>query len=320
MNKTCRFLANQAAAVTFTLTLGFTGASFAASAPECSTVRFADVGWTDITSTTAITSEIVKGLGYSPKTQLLSVPVTYTSLASDELDVFLGNWMPTMEADIAKYREEGSVETIRANLTGAKYTLAVNRAAFDGGVKTFADIARFKSEFRGRIHGIEPGNDGNRLIQDMIDKNAFDLKDFRLVESSEAGMMSEVKRAERRNKWVAFLGWAPHPMNSNFDMAYLDGGDDWFGPDFGGASVYTNTRRDYSQQCPNMGNLLKNLVFSLDMENRVMAAILDDGKKPEVAATEWLKANPKALENWLEGVTTLDGKPGLPAVRKYLDL
>lgn len=320
MKKTGRFFAKQAAAVTFTLAVGFTGSSMTASAAECANVRFADVGWTDITSTTAVASEIVKGLGYSPKTQLLSVPVTYTSLASNELDVFLGNWMPTMEADIAKYREAGSVETVRANLTGAKYTLAVNRVAFEGGVRTFADIARFKSEFRGRIYGIEPGNDGNRLIQDMIDKNAFELKNFRLVESSEAGMMSEVQRAERRNKWVAFLGWAPHPMNSNFDMAYLDGGDDWFGPDFGGASVYTNTRKDYSKQCPNMGVLLQNLVFSLDMENRIMAAILDDGKKPEVAATEWLKANPKTLENWLDGVTTLDGKPGLPAVRNYLNL
>ena len=188
------------------------------------------------------------------------------------------------------------------------------------GIKDFADIAGQQDTLDGKIYGIEPGNDGNRLIQDMIDKNAFELNGFRLVESSEAGMMSEVQRAERRNTWVAFLGWAPHPMNSNYDIVYLDGGDDWFGPNYGGASVYTNTRQDYSKQCPNMGALLQNLVFSLDMENRVMAAILDDGKKPEVAATEWLKANPKALDSWLEGVTTVDGKPGLPAVRKYLNL
>ena len=30
-----------------------------------------------------------------------------------------------MEADIAPYREDGTVETVRANLEGAKYTLAV---------------------------------------------------------------------------------------------------------------------------------------------------------------------------------------------------
>ncbi|WP_027847695.1 choline ABC transporter substrate-binding protein [Marinospirillum minutulum] len=289
-----------------------------AHANSCSEVRFSDVGWTDITATTAITTEIVKGLGYSPKTQLLSVPVTYNSLASGELDVFLGNWMPTMEADIAKYRAEGTVETVRTNLEGAKYTLAVNKAAYDGGVRSFADIVKYKKKFRSRIYGIEPGNDGNRLIQDMLDQNAFGLKGFKLIESSEAGMLSEVQRAERRNNWVVFLGWEPHPMNSNFAIEYLDGGDDWFGPDFGGATVLTNTRKNYSQECPNMGKLLNNLEFSLAMENEVMGAILNDNKKPQQAAKEWLKNNPAALNGWLKGVNTLDGKPGLAAVKSYL--
>lgn len=301
-------------AITATLSAG------AYAATSCETVRFSDVGWTDITATTAITSELVKGLGYKSKTQLLSVPVTYASLATGELDVFLGNWMPTMEGDIAKYREAGTVDTVRANLQGAKYTLAVSQTAFDGGLKTFGDIAKFKSELSGKIYGIEPGNDGNRLIQDMIDQNAFDLKGFKIVESSEAGMLSEVERANRRNNWVVFLGWEPHPMNSNFDIAYLDGGDDWFGPDFGGATVYTNTRANYTTECPNVGQLLKNLSFSLAAENEVMAAILDAGKKPEVAAVEWLQANPAVLNTWLKGVNTIDGKPGLAAVKKHLNL
>jgi len=303
-----------AIAVTASLSIG------AVAAENCATVRFSDVGWTDITSTTAITSELVEGLGYTPKTQLLSVPVTYTSLASGDLDVFLGNWMPTMEGDIATYREAGTVDTLRANLEGAKYTLSVNQAAYDGGIKTFSDIAKFKNELKGRIYGIEPGNDGNRLIQDMIDQDAFGLKGFKLVESSEAGMLSEVQRAARRNNWVVFLGWEPHPMNSNFDIAYLEGGDDWFGPNLGGATVYTNTRAGYAEKCPNMGKLLSNLSFTLALENEVMTAILDEGKKPEVAATEWLKANPEVLAEWLEGVTTIDGKPGLAAVKKHLNI
>ena len=78
---------------------------------------------------------VLKGLGYAPEVQLLSVPVTYASLKNKDIDVFLGNWMPTMEGDIAKYREDGSVETVGANLEGAKYTLAVNKAAAAGGLK-----------------------------------------------------------------------------------------------------------------------------------------------------------------------------------------
>ncbi|WP_299199969.1 choline ABC transporter substrate-binding protein [uncultured Amphritea sp.] len=297
--------------------------SFAAStafAGQCDTVRFSDVGWTDITATTAVTSELVTGMGYKPSTQLLSVPVTYTSLANADIDVFLGNWMPTMEADIAKYRDAGTVETLRANLEGAKYTLAVPKYAYDAGLKSFADIAKFKDQLKDRIYGIEPGNDGNRLIQSMIDDDAFGLKGFKLVESSEAGMISQVSRAAKRDQWVVFLGWAPHPMNSNIEMEYLSGGDDFFGPNYGGANVYTNVRKNYTEECPNMGHLLKNLSFTLEMENQIMGSILDDGMKPDAAARAWLKTHPEVLNNWLEGVTTQDGGDALPAVRKYLEL
>ena len=82
-----------------------------------------------------------------------------------------------------------------------------------------------------------------------------------------------------------FLGWEPHPMNTNFDLAYLSGGDEVFGPNYGGATVYTNVRAGYLEECPNVGQLLKNLKFTLAMENEIMGAILNDGEEPEAAAT-----------------------------------
>lgn len=303
-----------------TLAVAISSVTSLTYAAQCSSVTFSDVGWTDITATTAVATELVEGLGYQSKTQLLSVPVTYTSLANGDVDVFLGNWMPTMQADIAPYLEAGTVEDLGPNLLGAKYTLAVSKSAYDGGVKTFADLAKYRREFLGRIYGIEPGNDGNRLIQDMIDSNAFGLEDFQLVESSEAGMLSQVSRSARRDKWIAFLGWAPHPMNANFEMEYLAGGDDYFGPNYGGANVHTNTRKGFVEECANLGKLVTNLTFSLEMENEIMGAILDDNKQPAEAARNWLKANPAAIEPWLEGVTTVSGDNGLKAVKSHLGL
>ncbi|HEX6144466.1 MAG TPA: glycine betaine ABC transporter substrate-binding protein, partial [Geminicoccaceae bacterium] len=80
----------------------------------------------------------------------------------------------------------------------------------------------------------------------------------------------------------------------------------------------TNVRAGYLEECPNVGRLLKNLKFSLDMENQIMSAILDEGAAPEEAARSWLEENPEVLDGWLEGVTTRDGEPGLPAVREHL--
>lgn len=277
------------------------------AAAQCETVTFSDVGWTDITATTATTSVILKALGYETDVKILSVPVTYTSLAEGDVDVFLGNWMPTMEADIAPYRDAGTVDTVRTNLTGAKYTLATNAAGAALGISDFSDIAGQAEALDATIYGIEPGNDGNRLILDMIESGAFDLTEFDVAESSEQGMLAQVERATRRDEPVIFLGWEPHPMNANFDMTYLTGGDDWFGPDLGGATVMTNTRAGYVSECPNVGALLNNLEFTLAMENEIMGAILNDGEDPEEAAAAWLAENPGVLDAWLEGVTTLDG-------------
>jgi glycine betaine/proline transport system substrate-binding protein len=287
---------------------------------DCDVVRFSDVGWTDITATTAATTVVLEALGYEADTLVLSVPVTYTSLAEGDVDVFLGNWMPTMEADIAPYREAGTVDTVRANLEGAKYTLATNAAGAALGIADFADIAAAGEALDFEIFGIEPGNDGNRLIMDMIAADAFGLgaADFEVVESSEQGMLAQVGRASSRDEPIVFLAWEPHPMNANFDLTYLTGGDDYFGPDLGGATVFTNTRAGYIEECPNVGVLLSNLVFSLEMENEIMGAILDDGEDPEDAARAWMAANSDFVMGWLDGVTTIDGGDATEAVMAAL--
>jgi glycine betaine/proline transport system substrate-binding protein len=289
--------------------------------PNCKTVKFSDVGWTDITATTAITTEIMKGLGYTPKIDVLSVPVTYASMKNKDIDVFLGNWQPSMENDRKPYVEDKSVVVIGANLPeGAKYTMAVPQYTYDKGLKSFADIAKFKDSLKGKMYGIEPGNDGNRLVLDLIKGDKFGLKDFQLVESSEQGMLSQVQRATTRQEDVVFLGWAPHPMNVNFKIQYLSGGDDSFGPNFGGAVVYTNERAGFAADCPNAAKLIGNMKFTVDIENVVMNKILTDGEDGPKAALEWLKANPASLDAWLTDVTTFDGQPGLPAVKKSLGL
>ncbi|MEI2300172.1 choline ABC transporter substrate-binding protein [Ensifer sp. MJa1] len=293
----------------------------AAAEPEsCGTVRFSDVGWTDITATTATVSTVLKGLGYQTDIKVLSVPVTYTSLKNKDIDVFLGNWMPTQENDVRPYLDDKSVESFGPNLVGAKYTLATNAKGAELGIKDFKDIATKKSELDSKIYGIEPGNDGNRLIIDMVDKDTFGLKGFEVVESSEQGMLAQVARAEKDGAPIVFLGWEPHPMNANFKLTYLAGGDDIFGANFGGAEVFTNVRAGYTTECPNVGKLLTNLKFSLQMENEIMGKILNDGQEPDKAAEEWLKANPGAIDPWLAGVTAKDGGDGLAAVKAALGL
>ena len=159
---------------------------------------------------------------------------------------------------------------------GAKYTLAVPDYLHEAGLRDFADIARFREQLGGVIYGIEPGNDGNEMVLDAIRKNDFGLAGFKVVQSSEQGMLAQVERAFRAKQPVVFLAWAPHPMNTHFNVRYLTGGDEYFGPNFGAATVNTLARRGYLQECPNVGRMLQNITFSVELENVLMDRILTD--------------------------------------------
>lgn len=299
------------------LAAGSAGSAFAVDPASCATVRLSDPGWSDITSTNALASVVLEGLGYRSRIETLAVPVGYQALANKEIDVFLGNWMPAQ----AKFRQEldanKSAEVLTRNLEGAKFTLAVPNYVAEAGVRDVKDLGANAEKFKSEIYGIEPGAPANTNIQSMIDAPAYGLNGWKLVDSSEQGMLSQVQRAERSQDWIVFLGWAPHPMN-NMGMTYLSGADEFFGPNFGGAEVFTLARAGYAQECPNAAKLFSQIRFEIGMENEMMAA-LAEGTDAEKAAADWLKAHPAVIEPWLAGVTTLDGQPGLAAVQSHIE-
>ncbi len=282
-------------------------------------IRFVEVSWLDIEATTATTRLVLEAMGYQTTSETVSVPVAYAGIDADDADIFLGNWMPSMASISNPYFEKGTVEKVAVNLEGAKYTLAVPTYMAERGLTSFGDIAEFGEELNYKIHGIEAGNDGNQLIQKMIEEDAFGLAGFEVVPSSEAGMLAEVKSRVPREEPIVFLGWEPHPMNTNYDMTYLEGGDDYFGPNYGEATVYTNAADGFLADNPNLERFFNNLKFTLAMENEIMKAI-SEGASPRAAATTWLQEHPEILVDWLDGVTTYEGESAEPAVRMALGL
>jgi glycine betaine/proline transport system substrate-binding protein len=282
--------------------------------------HFSDVGWTDITATTQMANQILTALGYKPNITVLSLAVTFQSLQNGDIDVFLGNWMPLQEPSQTPLVKAGKIDIAANNLTDARIGFATSKAAYDSGLKTYADIAKFKDQLDGKLYGIEPGSGANGTISKMIADNTFGLTGFKLVESSEQAMLAETAHRIKEGKPVVFFGWQPHPMNVDLPMVYLSKGNDVFGPNDGGATVVTLTRAGYAKECPNVQRLLSNLTFDSAIENRLMSDILDQGMQPDAAVRAWIKANPAALTKWLDGVTTIDGKPGLEAVKSGLGI
>jgi glycine betaine/proline transport system substrate-binding protein len=306
------------AVATTTFILMMSSAAMAADPESCAVVRMAEPGWNDLALTTGTASVILEALGYSAKSDILGLPIIYQSLASNNLDVFLGYWDPAMQTFAAPFEKDGSVERIHVNLEGAKYTFGVPDYVYDAGVHDFADLQKFSEQFDKKLYGIEAGS--NTLMFDVIKDKAFGLDGWDVVESSESGMLAQVERKIAQHEFIVFQAWAPHPMNTNFPIRYLTGGDAQFGPNFGAATVSTQVRKGYVTECPNVGRLLNNLTFNIDFENKGMGYLMKDGMDPKEGAKKMLVENPEVLNAWLDGVTTLEGQPGLSALKAALGL
>ena len=316
------------AAAAFALTGAATGAA-AAEPAECGTVRLEQVNWTGVSAKTETAGWLLNELGYETDTITASVPIMFQSLAEDQRDAFLGLWLPTQRGMITKSMKAGDIDIITANLEGTKYTLAVPSYVYEAGVTHFSDLDEHKDKFDGTIYGIEAGNDGNKIIQSMIEDDAYGLGDWKLVPSSEAGMLAQVKRAIKKEEFVVFLGWEPHPMNLNMNLDYLAGGETYWGPNKGGATVYTMAREGYAWQCPNVGQFLENYTLTLDEQNTLGHYVVNEDMDYAEAGRQLIKDKPEILDRWFGqggtyqtgAVTTADGEQdAAPVIRKALGL
>ncbi|MGS0741674.1 choline ABC transporter substrate-binding protein [Glaciimonas sp. GG7] len=292
--------------------------AFSAEPDACKLVRMADPGWTDITSTNAIAGVLLGALGYEQKISTLSVPITYVGLQKEQIDVFLGNWMPAQKPMVDSMIKDGKIDVVHPNLPNAKFTLAVPDYVASAGVKNFDDLAKYADKFDHKIYGIEPGSPANQNIKKMLDAKSYGLNGWTLVESSEQSMLSQVARKERSKEWIVFLAWEPHQMNTKFHISYLDGDKDYFGPNYGSATVNTVSRRGYAAQCPNVGRLFTQLEFNVGLENAIITDVLEQKIDAKTAALHQLQANPAVLDTWLAGVKTRSGEDGLAAVKKVI--
>jgi glycine betaine/proline transport system substrate-binding protein len=285
-------------------------------------IKFVSVSWTGVTIKTELGVQILNSLGYKASNTMVSVPIVYKALSTNDADIFLGNWMPSMKTIADKYFESGRVINFTDNMPNARYTLAAPSFVVDGGLKTFEDIAKFGEELDYKIYGIEAGNDGNEIIQAMIDKDMYGLKNFELISSSEQAMLLQVKAYAKQKKWIVFLGWAPHYMNEMLDMKYLDGSTaDTFGENNGTATVFTNIRKGFDTENPNVATFLKNFKFPIYLINQIMTEMhKDTDKKVEEVSLAWVKKHPELYKSWLKDVKTIDGKPAVAAFEKFLKI
>lgn len=276
-------------------------------------INFGYVEWPGVTVKTEVARTILHELGYETEMNSYMQEVLFQGMRRGDVDLFMGVWLPTMEVTYREHEEDGYIEPIATNLEEALYCTYVNEEAYEAGVTSMADLHEYGEEFDHKIFGLEPGNDGNIIIQNAIEDSTYNLEDWELVASSTAGMLSEVDGRTSRGEWVAFNGWEPHWMNVEYDIVPLEDPEGIWGE---ADRVLTAQRTGFDEEYPNVHKLMSQIKVETEWQDKWIAGYGYEERPADEVARDWVANNLEHVEEWVEGVYTADGEtPAIEALR-----
>lgn len=153
-----------------------------------------------------------------------------------------------------------------------------------------------------QIIGIDPGA-GLMKSTDQAMKE-YDLKDWKLIEGSGTAMAAALDKAIKEKKPIIVTGWTPHWMFAKYDLKYLQDPKGVYGGD---EQIHTIARKGLQSEQPSAYQMLDRFEWTPDDMAKVMSAI-QEGKKPEEAAAQWVKENESKVNEWVKDVPKADGK------------
>lgn len=298
-----------AAALALTAATGTAGA-----ASDSQTIRFGTPTWPGVTVKTEVAAQLMEAMGYETKSTNASPAFAINSLKTDDLDVYLGGWMPTEKHMIEPAEKNGEVEVLATNISGAIMGIAVPKYVWEAGVRTEADLAEHADKFGGKIYGIEPGSGFNDSIKSSIDNDRHGLGGWELVPSSTSAMLSQVGRKIDRDEWIVFLGWTPHWMNVTYDIKYLEAVGEPKIADTR-SDVLTVVNPKLRERAPEVAKFLSQYVVDKQDQSKWVLEYSYKERAKDAVASEWIAANLDTVAGWLDGVKTRDGGSAIEAVR-----
>ncbi|MFC7750954.1 glycine betaine ABC transporter substrate-binding protein [Paenibacillus thermoaerophilus] len=161
--------------------------------------------------------------------------------------------------------------------------------------------ASIGKELNYEIIGIDPGAGIMKATAEAIE--AYGLSDFKLVEGSGAAMTAALDKAYKDKKPIVVTGWTPHWKFSKYDLKYLDDPKNIYGGD---EQIHTIVRKNLKTDHPSAYAMLDRFEWTADDMGKVMLAV-NDGKKPEEAAADWVKENESKVKAWVEGLDKASG-------------
>lgn len=209
--------------VTLGLAAGmFIGAARTTLAEDKAPVKIGWAAWSDAEFVTKLAAKLIKDeLGHEVELVQTDVAPLYQGVGRGDLDVMMMAWLPQTHADyFAKVKDK--VTTLGTVYDGAKLGWVVPAYVPEDAIASIEDLKKddVKAKLKGRIEGIDPGAGLTRLSEQAV--KDYGLDGYKLQISSEAGMLTTVDRAIRKEEWFVATSWSPHWMFGKYELRYID--------------------------------------------------------------------------------------------------
>lgn len=238
-------------------------ASTFAAAEEPKPVVIGWMSWADAEITVKLANKALEDKLKQPvKLVMADIGIQFQALSAGKVDVIPMAWIKIAHQRFwDKYKD--NLEDLGMIYPG-RLGLAVPDIVPASEVSSIADLAKpeVKAKLDGKILTDEAGNGHYKMALRAIED--YKLDGYKLVNSSEAGMLKQLDRNLARNEWSVVNAWSPHWMFQKWPLRYLDDPKEVFGQE---DEIHAIARKGFTKDFPQVAHFFTNFkIPSKDLE------------------------------------------------------
>ncbi|MFK3795425.1 glycine betaine ABC transporter substrate-binding protein [Pseudomonas sp. NPDC088444] len=266
-------------------------------------VRIGWVNWSDTEIAVKLANVVLEDQLKQPvKLVQADIGIQFQAMANGNIDLIPMVWLPgTHKAFWDKYQDK--LEDLGVLYEG-RIGMAVPDIVPESEVKSLADLNKpgIAAKFDGKILTSEVGNGQYKLTEKVI--NDKKIVGYKMVASSESGMLSELDRNLKRGKWSLVNAWSPHWMFSKYPLRYLDDPEHMFG---GAEQIHAVARKGFSAQYPQVAQFFAHYsIPAADLQDLMLKAKESSAEK---VVAEYYAANKARFAAMVNGNATASTTP-----------
>ncbi|MDC7266479.1 MULTISPECIES: glycine betaine ABC transporter substrate-binding protein [unclassified Shinella] len=270
------------------------GAAGATLAEGKAPVKIGWSAWSDAEFVTKLAAKLIKDeLGREVELVQTDVAPLYQGVGRGDLDLMMMAWLPETHADyFAKVKDK--VTTLGTVYDGARLGWVVPAYVPEDAIASIEDLKKndVKEKLKGRVEGIDPGAGLTRLSEQAV--KDYGLDGYKLQISSEAGMLTTVDRAIRKEEWFVATSWSPHWMFGKYKLRYIDDPKGALGK---AEHVDVIARKDFDKDNPDVAAFLSRMKLPIaDLEAAMFNA---QETSYEKAVDKYIADHPDQIKAWL---------------------